>query len=77
MPMTIGPKTPKKAALPRGFTTQSLHSPESRPPKLKGRVYNDFYPDKARSATMPPPTGDTEEPRMSRFKGKRLNKGRT
>jgi hypothetical protein len=34
-----------------------------RPPKLKGRVANDFLPPKARSAVMPPPTKDTQEPR--------------
>jgi hypothetical protein len=60
-----------KTVLPRGFTAQSLHSPESRPPKLQGRVYNDFYPEKARSAVMPPPTEDTEEPRMSKRLGKK------
>jgi hypothetical protein len=67
--------TMAKAKLPRGFTAQSAHSPESRPPKLQGRVYNDFYPEKARSAVMPPPTGDTEEPRLSKRKGP-LSKGR-
>ena len=60
----------------RGFTAQSLHSPETRPPKLQGRVTNDFYPDKARSAVMPPPTGDTQEPRLSKRGGKGLAKGR-
>ena len=56
----------------RGFTARTAHPSETRPPKLKGRVSNDFYPEKARSAVMPPPTGDTQEPRLS----KRLNKGR-
>jgi hypothetical protein len=59
----------------RGFTAKSLHPSDERPPKLQGRVYNDFYPEKARSAVMPPPTGDTEEPRLSRRKGP-LSKGR-
>ena len=56
----------------RGFTPQSGHEPETRPPKLQGRVWNEFLPDSARGSTMPPPTTDTEEPRMS----KRLSKGR-
>lgn len=32
-----------------------------RPPKLSrdGKVANDVYPDKPRSAVMPPPTSDT------------------
>jgi hypothetical protein len=56
----------------RGFTYTPKHPPELRPPKLEGRVGNEVYPDKARSAMMPPPTEDTQEPRMSR----RLGKGR-
>jgi hypothetical protein len=55
----------------RGFTAKSVHSPETRPPNLQGRVYNEFRPDAARGSTMPPPTGDTEEPRMSRRLGKK------
>ena len=55
----------------RGFTAQAPAKPDERPPSLKGRVYNEFRPDVARGSTMPPPTGDTEEPRMS----KRSNKG--
>jgi hypothetical protein len=55
----------------RGFTTQQGHAPETRPPNLKDRVYNEFRPDVARGSTMPPPTGDTEEPRMSRRLGKK------
>lgn len=54
----------------RGFTAKSLHAPEERPPNLKGRVYNEFRPEVARGSTMPPPTGDTEEPRLSRRLGK-------
>ena len=42
------------------------HDPAKRPPKLKGRVANDVYSQTARSAVMPPPTKDTQEPRMSR-----------
>jgi hypothetical protein len=54
----------------RGSTAKSVHKPETRPPKLKGRVSNDFFPNPARSATMPPPTTDTQEPRMSKRLGK-------
>ena len=54
----------------RGFTAQSVHEPETRPPNLKGRVYNEFRPDTARGSTMPPPTDDTEEPRMSKRLGR-------
>lgn len=64
-------KGPAKQQLPRGFTAQSLHSPESRPPNLKGRVYNEFRPDVARGSTMPAPTGDTQEPRLSKRLGKK------
>jgi hypothetical protein len=60
------------ATYKRGFTAQAPAKPDERPAKLTGRVYNDFYAEKARSAVMPPPTADTQEPRMS----KRLNKGR-
>lgn len=56
----------------RGFTSKELHPSDERPPSLKGRVYNEFRPDAARGSTMPPPTTDTQEPRLS----KRLNKGR-
>ena len=58
--------------LPRGMTAKTVHSPEKRPPRLKGGVSNDFLPPKARSAVMPPPTKDTQEPRG---KGK-MTKGR-
>jgi hypothetical protein len=34
-----------------------------RPPKLKGRVANDVGQFGPRSAVMPPPQGDTKEPR--------------
>jgi hypothetical protein len=68
MPKTLAPKKP---TLPRGFTTQSLHSPETRPPNLQGRVYNEFRPEVARGSTMPPPTGDTEEPRLSQRTAKK------
>jgi hypothetical protein len=59
-----------KAKLPRGFTAQAGHNPADRPAKVQGRVMNDFWPDRMRSAVMPPPTGDTEEPRLSRRLGK-------
>jgi hypothetical protein len=55
---------------PRGFTAKQGHAPEVRPPNLKGRVFNEFRPDSARGSTMPPPTGDTQEPRLSRRLGK-------
>jgi hypothetical protein len=56
----------------RGFTAKERHPPDERPPKvsLNKRVINDWTPDRARSATMPPPTGDTEEPRQSRRLGR-------
>lgn len=60
----------------RGFTAQAPAKPDERPPSLKGRVYNEFRPDAARGSTMPPPTGDTQEPRMSKRGGKGLSKGR-
>ena len=75
MPKTIAP-TRGKPTLPRGFTAQSRHSPESRPPDLKGRVYNEFFPNEPRGSTMPAPTGDTEEPRLSKRSGKGLSKKR-
>lgn len=57
---------------PRGSTNYGNHDPATRPPRLdvKNRVYNDFWPDAARSAVMPPATTDTEEPRLSRRLGK-------
>ena len=67
----------------RGFTAQPPAKPDERPPNLKGRVYNEFRPDVARGSTMPSPTGDTEEPRLSKrmvkgplAKGSPLSKGR-
>jgi len=54
----------------RGMTAKSPHPDDERPPSLKGRVYNEFRPDAARGSTMPPPTGDTQEPRVSRRLGK-------
>jgi len=60
------------AKYPRGFTAKAQHPPEKRPPKLKGRVSNDLYPSPARSAVMPPPTKDTQEPRGGKLsRGKR------
>jgi hypothetical protein len=67
-----GGKSAPTTKFERGFTAQAPGKPEERPPSLKGRVYNEFRPDAARGSTMPPPTGDTQEPRIS----KRLNKGR-
>jgi hypothetical protein len=58
----------------RGFTAQSSHPPDTRAARLQGRNYNPVAPV-ARSVLMSPPTGDTQEPRLSRFK-KRLSKGK-
>ena len=63
----------------RGTTAQAPgKNPQDRAPNLQGRVYNEFRPDVARGSTMPPPTSDTEEPRLSmkRGSGKGLSKGR-
>jgi hypothetical protein len=55
----------------RGSTaTAPGKNPQDRAPNLQGRVYNEFRPDSARGSTMPPPTKDTEEPRMSSRQGK-------
>ena len=62
--------------LPRGKTFMPKGNPAKRPPKLKGKVANDLWPNPARSAAGPPPTTDTQEPRMSRGKGKGLTRGR-
>jgi hypothetical protein len=64
----------------RGKTFIPKGNPAKRPPKLKGRVANDLWPNPARSAAGPPPTKDTQEPRgkgMSTSKGrhKTLSKG--
>ena len=64
----------------RGKTFIPKGDPAKRPPKLKGRVANDLWPNPARSAAGPPPTKDTQEPRgkgMSTSKGrhKTLSKG--
>ena len=68
---------PAQTQYKRGFTAQLTHAPDARPAKIQGRTYNDFYPDKPRSAVMPAPTGDTQEPRMSKRLGKKgLSKGR-
>jgi len=74
---TKGGKSTPTTKFERGFTAQAPGKPEERPPSLKGRVYNEFRPDVARGSTMPAPTGDTQEPRMSKFTGKKgLSKGR-
>ena len=48
--------------LTRGKTFKPTGNPAKRPPKLKGRVANDLWPNPARSAAGPPPTKDTQEP---------------
>ena len=50
-------------ALTRGKTFRPTGNPAERPPKLKGRVANDIWPNPVRSAAGPPPTKDTQEPR--------------
>jgi hypothetical protein len=72
---TKGGKSAPTTKFERGFTAQAPGKPEERPPSLKGRVYNEFRPDVARGSTMPAPTGDTQEPRMSKRLGK-ATKGR-
>jgi hypothetical protein len=66
-------------ALTRGKTFRPTGNPAKRPPKVKGKVANDVYSGAPRSATMPPPTTDTKEPRgmvRSRSGGKKgLTKG--
>jgi hypothetical protein len=47
----------------RGKTFQPTGNPAKRPPKLKGRVANDLWAPPARSASGPPPTTDTQEPK--------------
>ena len=64
----------------RGKTFIPKGNPAKRPPKLKGRVANDLWPNPARSAAGPPPTKDTQEPmgRASSRSGsshKKLSKG--
>jgi hypothetical protein len=62
---------------PRGDTAKPPgKKPGDRPPTLSKGVFNDFRRDSARSAVMPPPTGDTQEPRLSKRGGKGLSKGR-
>lgn len=83
------PKGTGSSTYERGFTAQAPgKNPADRPPKLAKGVSNDFFRGSARSAVMPPPTGDTQEPRMSsrqgpatspamkRGSGKGLSKGR-
>ena len=83
------PKGAGASNYPRGFTAQAPgKNPADRPPKLSNGVSNDFFRGSARSAVMPPPTRDTQEPRMSsrqgpaaspamkRGSGKGLSKGR-
>ena len=42
--------------LPRGKTFMPKGNPAKRPPKLKGKVANDLWPNPVRSAAGPPPT---------------------
>jgi hypothetical protein len=58
----------------RGSTAKSNHRPETRPPKKKGRVANDVWPDPVRSFMMPPPTRDTQEPRGKGLLAKKRRK---
>ena len=64
----------------RGNTFKPTGNPAKRPPKLKGRVANDLWPNPARSAAGPPPTKDTQEPKgrglsMSKGRHKGVHKG--
>ena len=61
----------------RGKTFIPKGNPAKRPPKLKGRVANDLWPNPVRSAAGPPPTKDTQEPRGKALSGrhKTLSKG--
>lgn len=62
----------------RGKTFIPKGNPAKRPPKVSRGVANDVFPAKPRSAIMPPPTTDTQEPRgraMNRGGGKGLTKG--
>ena len=58
----------------RGNTFKPKGNPAKRPPKLKGRVANDLWPNPVRSAAGPPPTKDTQEP-LGR--GLSMSKGRS
>ena len=63
----------------RGKTFIPKGNLAKRPPKVSGRVANDVWPNPVRSATMPPPQTDTQEPRgrgLTRGSGgKGLTKG--
>lgn len=66
-----------KPKYPRGATTKDPNHPAARPPKLKGRVANDLWPNPIRSAAGPPPTKSTQEPcgpglKMSKGRGGRV-----
>jgi hypothetical protein len=64
------PKGSGSTQYERGFTAQPPgKNPADRPPKLARGVTNDFHREPARSAVMPAPTGDTQEPRMSAYTG--------
>ena len=72
------PKGTGASQYERGFTAQPPgKNPADPPPRLSKGVTNDFRRDSARSAVMPAPTGNTQEPRLSKFTGKKgLSKGR-
>jgi hypothetical protein len=64
------PKGAGSTQYKRGFTAKPPgKNPADPPPKLSRGVTNDFRRDTARSAVMPAPTKDTQEPRMSSFTG--------
>jgi hypothetical protein len=68
----------KKPTYSRGKTAKDPNNPAARPPKLKGKVANDVWPNPVRSAVMPPPTVNTQEPRgkgLSKGRGKGLTRG--
>lgn len=52
-----------KGGYSRGSTFKAPGNPAKRPPKLSKGVANDVYQSAPRSALMPPPTKDTQEPR--------------
>ena len=64
----------------RGKTFIPKGNPAKRPPKVSRGVANDVFPAKPRSAIMPPPTTDTQEPRgcaMSPRRRQGADQGRT
>ena len=53
----------------QGGLVKTMAEEAKRPPKLKGRVANDLWPNPARSAAGPPPTSDTK-PTKKKPRGK-------